>query len=67
MNNGMSEEAVQARREYNRQYLENHREQINARRRAWAKANPDKVKGYKVRHWEKKAQEAAALSEPEQN
>lgn len=34
--------AIQARREYQRQ---------------WRKANPDKVREYNRRHWEKKGQE----------
>ena len=41
----MTDAAIQARREYNRQ---------------WRAKNPDKVKQYKVNHWEKKAQQAAA-------
>lgn len=38
----MSDEAVQARREYARK---------------WRKANPDKVKAAQKRYWEKKAKE----------
>lgn len=41
----MTEKALEARREY---------------RRKWQRENPDKVKSYHVRYWEKKALKAAA-------
>lgn len=41
----MTEQARQARLEY---------------RRAWAKANRDKVKSYNERYWNKRAEQAAA-------
>ena len=37
------------------------REARNAYKRKWAKDNPEKVKAYTRRYWEKKAQEAEAL------
>lgn len=33
---------------------------INAYVRKWRKANPDKVKAYNIRYWEKKAKELEA-------
>ena len=47
----MTEQAAQARREY---------------KRAWARANRDKVKAQQERHWAKKAAEAAAAGERDQ-
>lgn len=41
----MTEEALEARRAYQRE---------------WAKAHPEAVKAYKERYWEKKAQQAKA-------
>ena len=41
----MNEAAKEARRQY---------------KRNWNKANPDKVRAYQERYWNKKAQEAAA-------
>jgi len=53
----LSEEAKKARREYMRKYREKNRERINKTKREWARNNPEKIKEYTVRHWEKQAQE----------
>lgn len=56
--NKMNDEIRKARNEYMREYMaeyrKNNREKLNAQRRAWAKDNPDKVKEYQERYWQKK-------------
>lgn len=48
----------------NKEALSNEaREARNAYKRKWAKDNPEKVKDYTRRYWEKKAREAAAMAE----
>lgn len=44
----MTKEAQEARRQYRKQ---------------WAKNNPDKVRAYNQKYWEKKAREAAAAAQ----
>ncbi len=51
---GMTQEAVEARRDYKRQYRNENRDKINAQQREWRANNPDKVKQYNARYWEKK-------------
>lgn len=53
----MDDAARQARAEYQREYREKNRERINEKRRAYAKAHPDKIREYQERHWKKKALE----------
>lgn len=50
---GMTQEAVEARREYKRQYRSENREKINAQQREWRANNPAKVREYQERYWEK--------------
>lgn len=50
------ETAVMLRREYHRRYREANKELIAARKKAWCKANPDKVKEHAKRYWETKAE-----------
>lgn len=45
----MTEEAIQARRDY---------------KRRWAREHPEKTKEYQRRYWQKKGQKAAAAREP---
>lgn len=52
---GMTLEAVKARRDYKRQYRSNNREKINVQQREWRAKNPDKVREYQKRYWEKQA------------
>lgn len=52
---GMSAEAVEARCIYKREYRRKNREKINRQQREWRTANPEKVKDYQMRYWEKKA------------
>lgn len=53
----MTEDAKQARREYQKKYKRQNAERINAYNRAWRKANPEKTRQYNERYWNKKASE----------
>jgi hypothetical protein len=57
----LSEEALELRRKYARErakaYREKNREQIRQKQKEWVKSNPDKVRLYQDRYWEKKAAE----------
>lgn len=54
----MTEEAINARREYYRKYQQENRERLNAYQRQWRAKNADKVREYNKRYWEKKIQSA---------
>ena len=54
----MTEEAKQARKEYQREYKKKNAKAINAYNRAWRKAHPEKVKAYNSNYWNKKASES---------
>lgn len=51
----MTEKAMESRREYQRLYRSRNRNRINATKRAWNSRNPDKLKEYSKRYWEKRA------------
>ena len=51
----MTLEAQEARRVYKQEYRRKNREKINQKQREWRAANPEKVKAYQMRYWEKKA------------
>lgn len=55
----VTEEAKEAKRQYMREYMkkyrEKNREKLNENRRKWAAENPDKIKEYNIRQWERKA------------
>lgn len=53
----MDEQALQLRREYNRKYREQNKENINKRQNEWRRANKDKVREYNKNYWTKKANE----------
>ena len=53
----MTDEAKQARAEYQREYKRKNAEKINAYNRAWRKANPEKTRQYNQNYWQKKANE----------
>lgn len=53
----MSKEALEARKEYMRNYRKKNREHINKTFNEWKKSNPEKVKQYEANYWEKVAQE----------
>lgn len=57
---GMSEQALEVRRNYKRQYRIRNQEKINSQQRMWRKKNPDKVKEYQKRYWEKRAKNLRA-------
>lgn len=51
----MSLEAIERRREYQRNYRERNRESILAYQRDYYKKHPEKRKEYNNRYWEKQA------------
>lgn len=53
---GMTVEANEARKVYKRQYRLKNREKINSQQRAWRASNPERVKQYNERYWEKAAE-----------
>ena len=57
----MTEEAKEAKRQYMREYMkkyrEKNREKLNENRRKWAAENPDRIKAYAEKQWERKARE----------
>lgn len=54
-------------REYQRNYAKNNKEKENARKREWARKNPDKVKLYNQRYWDKKALEMSKAQDGDSN
>lgn len=58
----INERALEARREYMREYHRRYRltnaDKINSSQREWRKKNPGKCREYERRYWEKKALEA---------
>lgn len=59
----LSEAAILARREYNRQYRARNKDKINARQRKWHKEHPEKQKQYNATHWNKVGAALAAVEE----
>ena len=53
-------QAQEARRDYKRQYRVRNREKINRQQREWRADNPERVKEYQKRYWEKKAKNPRA-------
>lgn len=58
MGTAMSAEAVEARRNYQREYRRKNQAKINAKRREWRADNRDKVQQYNREYWERKAGKA---------
>lgn len=56
-NGKMTAEAAEAKRNYMREYRKRNRIRLNEYRKKWAKENPEKVKAYMERQWERKAKE----------
>lgn len=52
----MTADASEARRIYKRKYRQRNKEKINKQQREWRGRNPDKVREYQVRYWERVAQ-----------
>lgn len=53
---GMTQEAAEARRNYQRDYRHRNRDRINSRRKQWCAENRDKVREYNQSYWERKAE-----------
>ena len=51
----MTDEAKNARREYQRQWRKDNRTAIREYQRNWRNANPDRVKQYQDAYWERKS------------
>lgn len=51
----MSPEAQELRRVYKREYRRKNRKKINAQQRAWRAGNPEKIREYQKRYWERRA------------
>jgi hypothetical protein len=49
--------ANEVRRQYYRDYANTHRDAIKAAQKRWRKANPDKIREYNTRYWNRRAQE----------
>lgn len=58
MGTAMSAEAVETRRNYQREYRRKNQAKINAKRREWRADNRDKVQQYNREYWERKAEKA---------
>lgn len=61
MGTTMSAEAVEERRNYQREYRRRKQEQINGKRRQWNRENRDKVRAYNQKYWESRARKAKSL------
>lgn len=55
---GMTQEAAEARRNYQREYRRKNRDKINNQRKNWRAENQDKVQQYNREYWERKAGKA---------
>lgn len=61
----MSKEAIEARRAYMRNYRDKNRKRLNAYSNQWQKDHPEKVRGYKAKHWQNVAD--AMAEDPTEN
>lgn len=57
--------ANEVRRQYYRDYANTHRDSIKAAQKRWRKANPDKIREYNARYWNRRAQEVKEVKEGE--
>ncbi|MDE7197771.1 MAG: hypothetical protein K2O15_02695 [Lachnospiraceae bacterium] len=55
---GMTMEAQEARRVYQREYIARNRERVNRQRKNWRAKNQDKIQQYNRKYWERKAEKA---------
>ena len=53
----MTEEAIQARRAYQREYRRKNRERINSQKRNWQSRNRGRIRKYNDRYWQRIAEE----------
>ena len=51
----MTKAALEAKREYDRQYRKNNRERLNEYQRKWRENNRDKQKNSNILYWERVA------------
>ena len=51
----MTKAALEAKREYDRQYRKNNRERVNEYQRKWRENNRDKQKNSNIQYWERVA------------
>ena len=51
----MTKAALEAKREYDRQYRKNNRERLNEYQRKWRENNRDKQKNRNIQYWERVA------------
>jgi len=51
----MTKAALEAKREYDRQYRKNNRERLNEYQRKWRENNRDKQKNNNIQYWERVA------------
>jgi len=51
----MTDTARQAHNAYMAEYRRKNKERLAEYRKAWAKRNPDKIRSYREKAWEKKA------------
>ena len=58
---GLTVQAQEERRDYKRQYRLKNREKINRQQREWRAGNPDRVKQYQRKYWEKVAAKAVNI------
>lgn len=49
----MTKAALEAKREYDRQYRKNNRERLNEYQRKWRENNRDKQKNSNIQYWER--------------
>lgn len=56
----MTPEAQEQRRIYKNKYRQRNRDKINQQQRAWRADNPEKVREYQKRYWEKRAKNPRA-------
>lgn len=61
MGTTMSAEAVEERRNYQREYRRRKQEQINRKRRQWNQENRDKVRAYNQKYWESRVRKAKSI------
>ena len=53
----MTDEAIQKRREYQKEYYKKNKEHISQRHKNWRDNNKDKIKQYNKNYWEKLVQQ----------
>ena len=55
----MTNEAIEARKEYMREYRKKNKEKVKAYNKKWREEHPERMAAYSEKFWEKKALEAA--------